>query len=287
MSAHAFDVRRQCREIILDITDKQGNSSLDDTKAVRKWLLCNREVPTRLQGKLPRCGLSAVSMAVELIKREEDDNNVASSAQKRYEEELDNLLILAKSRGFSNQGEMYSAENLACLAEEFYGVECSVMSNGLEDHHSTVSKLLKGTAVLVPYDADKNNKPCLENGHRAHWALLTGVMCELSDNSIDWTLFEQDVDVPTLFYASPSQSFVLPPNCTLQHVYFCIKHGKSNHTAVWTLESLKSSNANLLELDPKRRLAGNCVVPRDDLRVGLCQKIVLMSGKSYKTEYQL
>lgn len=281
-SAHAFDVRKQCLEIISDITNKQEDSSVDDINLARKWLLYYREVPTRLQGKLPRCGLSAVSMAAELInlKRILGDDNVVSSAQKPYEEELNNLLTLAKSRGFSDQGEMYSAENLAHLAEEFYGVKCSVISNAFEDQHSTVSQLLKGSAVLVPYDADKNNKPCLENGHRAHWALLTGVLCELCDNSIDWTLFEQDVDVPMLFCVSPLQSFVLPANCKLGHVYFCIKHGKSKHTVVWTLESLKSSNANLLELDPKRRLAGNCIVPRDGLRVGLCQKIVLMSGKS-------
>ena len=105
-------------------------------------------------------------MAAELInlRRIVGDDNVVSSAQKPYEEELNNLLTLAKSRGFSNQGEMYSAENLAHLAEEFYGVKCSVISNAFEDQHSTVSQLLKGSAVLVPYDADKNNKPCLENG---------------------------------------------------------------------------------------------------------------------------
>ena len=92
-------------------------------------------------------------------------------------------------------------------------------------------------------------------------------------------MVKRDVDIPKLFHASPSQSFILPPNCKLQHVYFCVKHGKSNHTAVWTLESLKSSNANLLELDPKRRQTGNCIVPKEGLGVGLCHKIVVMSER--------
>ena len=122
-----------------------------------------------------RCGLSAVSMAAELIGKTKDDNNTTLSVeQKLNEEELNSLLIMARSRGFSNEGEMYSAENLALLAEEFYGLECLVRSDGFEDYYFVISELLKGSAVLVPYDADKNNKPCLENGHRAHWALLTG-----------------------------------------------------------------------------------------------------------------
>lgn len=53
-SAHAFDVRKQCLEIISDITNKQEDSSVDDINLARKWLLYYREVPTRLQGKLPR-----------------------------------------------------------------------------------------------------------------------------------------------------------------------------------------------------------------------------------------
>jgi len=89
------------------------------------------------------------------------------------EQELDSMLKRAQMRGFTHQGEMYSAENLAKLAKEFYGLECSVTSVGFEDNF-VISEVMKGSAVLIPYDADKNHEPCLENGHRAHWALLTG-----------------------------------------------------------------------------------------------------------------
>ena len=124
---------------------------------------------------LYRCGLSAISMASELIQKQNADIETAFCAgEEQHKEELDNLLSMARSKGYSRQGEMYSTENLGQLAREFYGLGYQVISYGFEDHHLIVSELLKGSAVLVPYDADKNHKPCLENGHKAHWALLTG-----------------------------------------------------------------------------------------------------------------
>ena len=124
---------------------------------------------------LYRCGLSAISMASELIQKQKADTETAFCAgEEQHNEELDKLLSMARSKGYSCQGEMYSTENLGRLAREFYGLGCQVISYGFEDHHLIVSELLKGSAVLVPYDADKNHKPCLENGNKAHWALLTG-----------------------------------------------------------------------------------------------------------------
>ena len=105
-------------------------------------------------------------------------------------------------------------------------------------------------------------------------------MFELNNSSFDWTMFEQDVDMPMLFHASPSPTFILPHDCNPQHIYFCAKHGKSRHTAVWTLDSLKSSNANLFELDPsKEKQAGNYIVPEEGLSEGLCGRIVVISGQ--------
>ena len=125
-----------------------------------------------LSSFLFRCGLSALSMAEDLFKKQKGYNTTTLPAQQ--EQELNSLLTLAQQKGFSRQGEMYSAENLAKLAKEFYALESLVISDGFEDDNFVVSEVLKGSAVLVPYDADKNHEPCLENGHRAHWALVTG-----------------------------------------------------------------------------------------------------------------
>lgn len=265
------DVNKQCREIIQQIVRK-GTDLSGDTN----WLLCNSQVPTRLQGKHPRCGLSALCMARDLVQRHTGEDTSTHPA--KQEQQLDSLLKLAQLRGFSHQGEMYSAENLAKLGKEFFGLECYVISNGFEDSNFVISEVLSGSAVLVPYDADKNHEPCMENGHRAHWALVTGFLCELQANNFDFTVSMQDTDIPTLFHIIPSPELILPHSCKAQHIYLCAKHGKSRHAAVWSLESVKNSNANLNELDPaKEEQAGNYIVPEEGISVGLCRKIVVIS----------
>lgn len=83
-----------------------------------------------------------------------------------------------------------------------------------------------------------------------------------------------------MFHASPSPLFTLPSNCKPQHIYFCAKHGKSHHTAVWSLDSVKNSNENLFELNPsKEKEVGNYVLPEEGLREGLCGKIVVISDQ--------
>ena len=90
-------------------------------------------------------------------------------------------------------------------------------------------------------------------------------------------MVKQDVEMPMLFRTSPSPQLSLPHNCKPQNIYFCAKHGKSNHTAVWGVESLKRSNANLFELDPsKEKQVGNYVVPEGGIHVGLCGKMLVI-----------
>lgn len=270
-SAHVRDVSRQCREIIA-----LAENSTDQ----KLWLLCHREVSPKLQGRRPRCGLSALSMAAELLQKQDNDGAICPMEETQ---ELDNLLKMAQARGFSYQGEMYSAENLAKLAKEFYGFEYLVTRTAFEDtsNNFVISEVLKGNAVLIPYDADKNHEPCLENGHRAHWALITGILCELDGNSFDWTMCKQDDNMPMLFHASPSSKFILPQNGKFQNTYLCVKHGKSRHTAVWTLESLRHSNANLFELDSsKERQTGQYLIPEGGLCKELCGKVVVLFSKA-------
>lgn len=126
-----------------------------------------------LVSTLFRCGLSALSMANDLL-RHPDDLSLKPEYARHEQQELDSLLKLAQLRGFSEHGEMYSAENLAELAKEFYGHNCVVLNGALNDGNFIVSEIMRGSAVLVPYDADKNHEPCQQNGHRAHWALVTG-----------------------------------------------------------------------------------------------------------------
>lgn len=217
-------------------------------------------------------------MANDLL-RNPDDLSLKSDFARHEEQELDNLLKLAQLRGFSEHGEMYSAENLAELAKEFYGHKCIVLNGGLNDGNFIVSEITGGSAVLVPYDADKNHEPCQQNGHRAHWALVTGVLCELHGNSYEWKVCQQDAGYPALLHAVPSSDISFPKNCQAQHIHLCAKHGKSRHTAVWSMTNVANSNANLFELDPNKMRNGSFVVPEEGIFVGLCGKIVVMSNQ--------
>ena len=92
---------------------------------------------------------------------------------------------------------------------------------------------------------------------------------------------KQDDNMPMLFHASPSSKYIVPQNGKFQNTYLCVKHGKSRHTAVWTLESLRRSNANLFELDPsKERQTGQYLIPEEGLCKELCGKVVVLFSKA-------
>ena len=61
------------------------------------------------------------------------------------------------------------------MASFLYGCKADVVDGNLFTNRLLLLKyLLLGWPVLVPYDNDKNFEPCLKNGHKAHWAVLTG-----------------------------------------------------------------------------------------------------------------
>ena len=85
--------------------------------------------------------------------------------------------------------------------------------------------------------------------------------------------------MPILFHAIPSPELGYHGNP--QRTYFCCKQGKSRHTAVWSLDSLKKSNENLLELDPsKEKQVGKYILPKGGIKAGLCSKIVIISNQN-------
>ena len=125
-----------------------------------------------------RCGLVALSMAAEIaesVRRLPLQNGGLTADDKQPKDtDVGDLLCLAQKKGFTQHGDMFSAEDLAELSQLFYGLKSSVISNGLVDVEHVLSNLSEGNPVLVPYDAAKNHEPCVAQGHRAHWAVLTG-----------------------------------------------------------------------------------------------------------------
>ncbi|XP_013193695.2 actin maturation protease [Amyelois transitella] len=190
------------------------------SQACEKYHVCLNEAPFKYKYKHfesriqvgPTCGLVALSMLCnDEITPEE-------------------LLSIAKMEGYSNNGEMFSCENMIKLTEKVFNlteinnVKYELRRGGLFSKE-TIEKLLDGAVLLVPYDADFNHSPCLKKGHTAHWALVCGV----------------------IIINDPGEAYEDPEN-----VYVLCKHGKSRYLAAWKLAALDASNKNLMEFSPKR-----------------------------------
>ncbi|XGW03891.1 hypothetical protein V3C99_015216 [Haemonchus contortus] len=177
----------------------------------------------------PQCGLVALSMATKYLGLER--------------KEISEILECARKLGFTNHGEMFSAEWLRQLASSMWPVRATVISI------PEASKLLKlidsGKAVLIAYDCAKNFEPALRNGHGAHWALLAGYAYV-------------DVDSKDI---RPATDVVVKDE---DAVYVFAYHGKSKHMGLWSYSSLWQSSLNLFEAGPERK-APTYVLPHDGL----------------------
>eukprot|EP00741_Cyanophora_paradoxa_P008942 tig00000142_g8655.t1 len=120
----------------------------------------------------PTCGLVALSAAA-----------AAAGARATLSEGA--LVERARALGFSNEGEMFSAAELAALGAAVYGPELEVRCASEWSPSLVCRELLAGRTVLVPYDADYNNEPAVFGGARAHWCLLAGLLLPLEDPQLE------------------------------------------------------------------------------------------------------
>lgn len=152
----------------------------------------------------PTCGLVALCMML--------DEKISVSE----------VFEIARAAGYTNIGEMFSCKNMANLVEialmltNNFNVKVELKTGGLCSD-SIINKLLNKCFILIPYDSECNNMPCLRNGHRAHWALVCGIIIP-SDGSEPYVIYRQ---------------------------------GKSRHLSVWLLKNLENSNKNLYEISPR------------------------------------
>ncbi|XP_071979175.1 actin maturation protease-like isoform X2 [Engystomops pustulosus] len=265
-----------CEELKRLIRNRQNRLGED-----LKWLLYNQHIPSLIQ-EGPQCGLVALWMAGGTL-----------SAQQ--EVTLDLIVQVASSRGFTIHGEMFSdlpvitelappmvvtdlcdlsllADNMSLLAEEVFGCRCELLTGGMEgeNRERILRHLTAGLPVLIPYDEDFNHEPCQKNGHRAHWAVVSGVLLGMRSGSYD-----PDPEVPNLF--QPPLSPLSINTGDIEETYLIAKQGKSLRYQLWGYECLSRSNNQLQHLDPKRSCDGNdYVLPAGGVQAGLCGKILLL-----------
>ena len=146
---------------------------------MNKALKLGADVPGRIQDG-PTCGLYALGMVMDfwdkkdsknlnpLVRNEDvvrwDSHSAPTDTSRR-------LLDDAKSKGFTTQGEMFYASQLASLARSF-GYKAKVNADfTLPELHAVLDR---GNPALVGFDVDNTGNPGLYDGKRAHWAVIEG-----------------------------------------------------------------------------------------------------------------
>jgi hypothetical protein len=137
-------------------------------------------VPQRVQIG-PTCGLYALGMVMDAWS-EKDPKNASALVQKadqngrgkQYTQEPttdERILDVAKQKGYTAVGEMFTAADIASTARHF-GYDASTHDNAtLEDLYKVLDA--KHPAI-VAFDVDYNGNPTQANGARAHYAVIQG-----------------------------------------------------------------------------------------------------------------
>ncbi|XP_034663795.1 UPF0692 protein CG33108 [Drosophila subobscura] len=159
------------------------------------------------------------------------------------------ILEDAVEQEYTFNGEMFSAQYLCELTRKHldgHGPGACQLHEGRLCCSKVKELLQAGGCLLVPYDADVNHAPCLKTGHRAHWALIVGYLVDAHDK-----------------------------------FYVLARHGKTRNLAVWSLDDLSESNANLREFaQPKGYPDLEFLQPPGGLggALGLKKRAILING---------
>ncbi|XP_069004276.1 actin maturation protease [Embiotoca jacksoni] len=236
-----------------------------------QWILVNTYVPSLIQDG-PQCGLVALWMAAHL-------------RQPKLSIDMETVVQTALSRGYTAQGEMFSADHMALLAEEVCGCKAELLSGGLSGKNAAaiVTHLWGRQPVLIPYDEDYNHEPCQRSGHRAHWAVASGVLLGLDQGSVSREHTQHDPTLPWLLLASDRCSPCPVDSTAVKEVYILAKQGKSLRYQLWSLDSVAQSNEQLRMMDPQRANDGTqYVVPQGGVEAGLAGQAVLVHTRTQK-----
>ncbi|VDM98381.1 unnamed protein product [Thelazia callipaeda] len=155
---------------------------------------------------------------------------------------LDEILKIAKQKGYTKYGEMFSADWLADIVISLcptLDVEVQNLPSATQMEH-----LIQESAyLLIPYDCDKNHEPSFFAGHSAHWCVVVGFFCPVSGMvTTTWNTMTDHI-------------------CSKDTLVFCV-HGKSRHLAVWNYSQLIASNLNIREATNR---VDDFVIPSTDL----------------------
>lgn len=183
----------------------------------------------------------------------------------RSEFNLDHILQLARALDFSSQGEMFSVGNMEKLCRRL------LPSHSLSVDLSTnlvnlpwLVEVMSEALFLVPYDIGRQQEPCLQKGHQAHWCLVLGLVLVVDSGVLPGIDLQVDVDedFPLLALARPGSdgSSQLPLEAR-PDFYLVVRQSKSRRLLLYEPSLLLASNSNLAECRQSQRGEGLKIPP--------------------------
>ena len=232
-----------------------------------RWLCFSNPTSPMLQ-EGPQCGLVSLTIAINAITKQQQRSVLT-------------VFHLARERGFSNQGEMFSVDSMASLAEELLP-ECKVSivdSSKIEETSWLVDALLDGSLMLVPYDCTPDHSPGLAGGQKAHWALVTGFLLPCSNTTRLPPSCSPLPGCPN-FYELSNTATLPSQAANSQDLMLVARQSKSVLLGLWSARHLALSCRNLRQAASKR-LDGSYVLPEGGSLQKLCGRIVILSKNRY------
>ncbi|KAE9547872.1 hypothetical protein FO519_008917 [Halicephalobus sp. NKZ332] len=209
----------------IKLTDESDAANVEASSGSYGRIFFHKAKSKLQQG--PTCGFVALFLAASAggIVIEEDD-----------EVDVSDMMAWARMLKFTKGGEMFSAEWLMRIGNEFYK-KGSFETIGFPSGFDIVEKINDGKVFLVPYDCDKNFDPINRNGEGAHWAAVVGyfVIGGKSEESTNKISFEK-----------------VGSEVREEDLYVVAYQGKSKHPTLWKYLDLKGSNNQLNVPDRKR-----------------------------------
>ncbi|KAN0022555.1 hypothetical protein ACTFIU_004753 [Dictyostelium citrinum] len=170
-----FDFNYTIKKLDILLNSLIYNSTNDEIKDNKKWIVRLPPYCSRLQSGY-NCGIVGIRMAIEFIDK--------SFLEKSF---IDELFMTAVLKGYSKEGEMFSSYHLSEITNllfnnlNFNYIKSNVVS--FPTAADILNQLSNGFPILVPYDADKNWRPCTTGGTRAHWAMIIGFIIPNKSNN--------------------------------------------------------------------------------------------------------
>ena len=168
----------------------------------------------------PSCGIVAIDILADYVKSQKIGNKVDKSllknitCQEVVNEVIDasicdcvpikshdgtltngsSTLEIALKLGISNEGELFCAYNLSCLAWKAQQIPLVVKEINKTTSVNICLSICSGYPVLIPYDRSlSDHTPGLFDGRHAHWAIIVGFI--LPDDGVTNDVINSSLEV--------------------------------------------------------------------------------------------